>query len=440
MNIPQESQENENIPQESRDRYKDLRLITFLFEILADNSDGEVLVSQTRERLAEKGFANNSQERTFKDDLRRCVRKLEQDKFPIHIQSGKRNRKIWINKDADLKNTGYLRLSKEKREVYISVLKALKKLNGSAPSDKGLRHEELKRYLGKEIEFIYGSELKVQGEQYQWKDTDNKTMVWISTDEGCFSYYLNQISGVRDVAESGREVKEQDDPPIKEVDNSDYLEYSEQRTTGRAKTTEECILVNRIANYVLEFGTTDEENNTKFSPVSDIARILSLEPRFVRDRINAIESEHRCWVDESRRRIYVNERTSLIQWLPGSQALILFCKLESLKSLSPTWAEHLNLEIDQRKVNYLYDELENYLSGVDQRAIDYPAGEQILMAWRNSNEIEITMPGTKKQQCQFLPERLELRKGWQWVVHGKLNGESTDPNGIDLANIKVRAD
>jgi hypothetical protein len=98
------------------------------------------------------------------------------------------------------------------------------------------------------------------------------------------------------------------------------------------------------------------------------------------------------------------------------------------------------LEIDQRKVNYLYDELKNYLSKCDQRAIDYPAGEQILMAWRNSNEIEITMPGTKKQQCQFLPERLELRKDWKWVVHGKLNGESTDPNGIDLANIKVRAD
>ena len=181
-------------------------------------------------------------------------------------------------------------------------------------------------------------------------------------------------------------------------------------------------------------------SNTKCSPVSDIARILSLEPRFVRDRINAIESEHRCWVDESRRRIYVNERTSLIQWLPGSQALILFCKLESLKSLSPTWAEHLNLEIDQRKVNYLYDELENYLSGFGRGAIDYPAGEQILMAWRNSNEIEITMPGTKKQQCQFSPERLELREDRQWVVHGKLNGESTDPNGIDLANIKVRAD
>ena len=440
MNIPQESQENENIPQESRDRYKDLRLITFLFEILADNSDGEVLVSQTRERLAEKGFANNSQERTFKDDLRRCVRKLEQDRFPIHIQSGKRNRKIWINKDADLENTGYLRLNKENREAYISMLKALKKLNPSASSSTRLRPEELKRHLGKEIKFTYGSELKVQGEMYRWRDTGDKTMVWISTDEGCFSYYLNQISKVHDRAESEREVKEQDDPPIKEVDNSDNSGYSEQRVTGRSRTTEEFISVNRIANYVLEFGTTDEENNTKFSPVSDIARILSLEPRFVRDRINAIESEHRCWVDESRRRIYVNERTSLIQWLPGSQALILFCKLESLKSLSPTWAEHLNLEIDQRKVNYLYDELENYLSGADIETVDYPAGEEILAAWQNSNEIEITMPGTKKQQYQFSPERLELREDRQWVVHGKLNGESTDPNGIDLAEIKVRAD
>lgn len=440
MNIPQESQENENIPQESRDRYKDLQLITFLFEILADNSDGEVLVSQTRERLAEKGFANNSQERTFKDDLRRCVRKLEQYGFPIHIQSGKRNRKIWINKDADLKNITYLRLNKENREAYISVLKALEKLNGSAPSNKGLRLEELKRYLGKEIKFTYGLGLKVQGELYQWGGTDDKTMLRISTDEGCFSYYGNQISEVRIIAESEREVKEQDDPPIKEVDNSDNSEYSEQRVTGRSRTTEEFISVNRIANHVLEFGTTDEENNTKFSPVSDIARILSLEPRFVRDRINAIESEHRCWVDESRRRIYVNEQTSLVQWLPGSQALILFRKLESLRSLSLTWTEHVNLEIDQRKVNYLYDELKNYLSKYDQRAIDYPAGEQILMAWRNSNEIEITMLGTKKQQCQFLPERLELRKDWKWVVHGKLNGESTDPNGIDLANIKVRAD
>ena len=440
MNIPQESPENENIPQKSPDRFKDLQRIIFLLEILDESPDEKVLVSQTRELLAEKGFANNSQEGTFKDDLRRCVRKLEKERFPIHIQSGKRNRKIWINKDADLKNTGYLRLSKEKREVYISVLKALKKLNGSAPSDKGLRHEELKRYLGKEIEFIYGSELKVQGEQYQWKDTDNKTMVWISTDEGCFSYYLNQISEVHKIAESEREVKEQDDPPIKEVDNSDNSGYSEQRVTGRSRTTEEFISVNRIANYVLEFGTTDEENNTKFSPVSDIARILSLEPRFVRDRINAIESEHRCWVDEGRRRIYVNEQTSLIQWLPGNQASILFRKLESLKSLSPTWAEHLNLEIDQRKVNYLYDELENYLSGADIETVDYPAGEEILAAWHNSNEIEITMPGTNKQQCQFSPERLELREDWQWVVHGKLNGESTDPNGIDLANIKVRAD
>ena len=440
MNIPQESRENENIPQESPDRFKDLQRIIFLLEILDESPDEKVLVSQTRELLAEKGFANNSQERTFKDDLRRCVRKLEQDRFPIHIQSGKRNRKIWINKDADLENTGYLRLNKENREAYISVLKALKKLNPSASSNKGLRPEELKRYLGKEIEFIYGSELKVQGKLYWWVDAGDETVVHILTDEGCFSYYLNQISKVHEIAESERGVKEQDDPPIKEVDNSDNSGYSEQRVTGRSRTTEEFISVNRIANYVLEFGTTDEENNTKFSPVSDIARILSLEPRFVRDRINAIESEHRCWVDESRRRIYVNERTSLIQWLPGSQALILFRKLESLKSLSPTWAEHLNLEIDQRKVNYLYDELENYLSGVDQRAIDYLAGEQILMAWRNSNEIEITMPGTKKQQCQFSPERLELREDRQWVVHGKLNGESTDPNGIDLADIKVRAD
>ena len=439
MNIPQESQENENIPQESRDRYKDLRLITFLFEILADNSDGEVLVSQTRERLAEKGFANNSQKRTFRDGLTRCVTKLKKDRFPIDIVPRKKNSKIWIDKYADLKNIGYLRLSKENREVYISVLKALEKLNGSAPSNKGLRLEELKRYLGKEIEFTYGLGLKVQGELYQWGGTDDKTMLRISTDEGCFSYYGNQISEVK-IAESGREVKEQDDPPIKEVDNSNYSEYSEQRVKGRSRTIEQFISVNRIANCVLEFGTTDEENNTKFSPVSDIARILSLEPRFVRDRINAIESEHLCWVDERHRRIYVNEQTSLIQWLPGSQALILFRKLESLKSLSPTWAEHLNLEIDQRKVNYLYDELKNYLSKCDQRAIDYPAGEQILMAWRNSNEIEITMLGTKKQQCQFLPERLELRKDWKWVVHGKLNGESTDPNGIDLANIKVRAD
>ena len=439
MNIPQESQENENIPQESRDRYKDLRLIIFLLEILGESPNGEVLVSQTRERLAEKGFANNSQERTFRDGLTRCVTKLKKDRFPIDIVPRKKNSKIWIDKYADLKNIGYLRLSKENREVYISVLKALEKLNGSAPSNKGLRLEELKRYLGKEIEFTYGLGLKVQGELYQWGGTDDKTMLRISTDEGCFSYYGNQISEVK-IAESGREVKEQDDPPIKEVDNSNYSEYSEQRVKGRSRTIEQFISVNRIANCVLEFGTTDEENNTKFSPVSDIARILSLEPRFVRDRTNAIESEHRCWVDESRRRIYVNERTSLIQWLPGSQALILFCKLESLKSLSPTWAEHLNLEIDQRKVNYLYDELKNYLSKYDQRAIDYPAGEQILMAWRNSNEIEITMLGTKKQQCQFLPERLELRKDWKWVVHGKLNGESTDPNGIDLANIKVRAD
>ena len=440
MNIPQESPENENIPQESPDRYKDLQLITFLFEILDESPNGEVSVIETRELLAEKGYVSNSQKRTFKDDLRRCVRKLEQDRFPIHIQSGKRNRKIWINKDADLKNTGYLRLSKEKREVYISVLKALKKLNGSAPSDKGLRHEELKRYLGKEIEFIYGSELKVQGEQYQWKDTDNKTMVWISTDEGCFSYYLNQISGVRDVAESGREVKEQDDPPIKEVDNSDYLEYSEQRTTGRAKTTEECILVNRIANYVLEFGTTDEENNTKFAQVSDIADLLNLGPILVLSRISAIESEGRCWVDESRRRVYVDEQTSLIQWFPSGKAMNLFKKLKSLRSLSLTWTEHVNLEISQREVNYLYDDLEIYLPRADIETVDYPAGEEILAAWHNSNEIEITMPGTNKQQCQFSPERLELREDWQWVVHGKLNGESTDPNGIDLANIKVRAD
>ena len=440
MNIPQESRENENIPQESPDRFKDLQRIIFLLEILDESPDEKVLVSQTRELLAEKGYVSNSQERTFKDDLRRCVRKLEQDRFPIHIQSGKRNRKIWINKDADLKNTGYLRLNKENREAYISVLKALKKLNPSAPSNKGLRPEELKRHCGKEIEFTYGSELKVQGEPYQLEVTGDEMMAWISTDEGCFSYYSNQILEAHIIAESGREVKEQHDPPIKEVDNSDNSGYSEQRVTGRSRTAEEFISVNRIAHHVLEFGTTDEENNTKFSPVSDIARILSLEPRFVRDRINAIESEHRCWVDERHRRIYVNEQTSLIQWLPSNQASILFRKLESLKSLSPTWAEHLNLEIDQRKVNYLYDELKNYLPRLGQRAIDYLAGEQILMAWRNSNEIEITMPGTKKQQCQFSPERLELRERWQWVVHGKLNGESTDPNGIDLAEIKVRAD
>ena len=439
MNIPQESQENENIPQESRDRYKDLRLIIFLLEILGESPNGEVLVSQTRERLAEKGFANNSQKRTFRDGLTRCVTKLKKDRFPIDIVPRKKNSKIRIDKYADLKNIGYLRLSKENREVYISVLKALEKLNGSAPSNKGLRLEELKRYLGKEIEFTYGLGLKVQGELYQWGGTDDKTMLRISTDEGCFSYYGNQISEVK-IAESGREVKEQDDPPIKEVDNSNYSEYSEQRVKGRSRTIEQFISVNRIANCVLEFGTTDEENNTKFSPVSDIARILSLEPKSVRDLIDAIESEHRCRVDESRRQIYVNEQTSLIQWLYSSPALILFRKLESLRSLSLTWTEHVNLEVDQRKVNYLYDELKNYLSKYDQRAIDYPAGEQILMAWRNSNEIEITMLGTKKQQCQFLPERLELRKDWKWVVHGKLNGESTDPNGIDLANIKVRAD
>ena len=440
MNIPQESPENENIPQESPDRFKDLQRIIFLLEILDESPDEKVLVIETRELLAEKGYVSNSQERTFKDDLRRCVRKLEKERFPIHIQSGKRNRKIWIDKYADLKNTGYLRLNKENREAYISVLKALKKLNGSAPSNKGLRPEELKRHCGKEIEFTYGSELKVQGEPYQLEVTGDEMMAWISTDEGCFSYYSNQISEVHKIAESEREVKEQCDPPIKEVDNSDYLEYSEQRTTGRAKTTEECILVNRIANYVLEFGTTDEENNTKFAQVSDIADLLNLGPILVLSRISAIESEGRYWVHESRRRVYVDEQTSLIQWFPSGKAMNLFKKLKSLRSLSLTWTEHLNLEIDQRKVNYLYDELENYLSEVDQRAIDYLAGEQILMAWRNSNEIEITMPGTKKQQCQFSPERLELREDRQWVVHGKLNGESTDPNGIDLAEIKVRAD
>ena len=167
---------------------------------------------------------------------------------------------------------------------------------------------------------------------------------------------------------------------------------------------------------------------------------MSLEPKSVRDLIDAIESEHRCRVDESRRQIYVNEQTSLIQWLYSSPALILFRKLESLRSLSLTWTEHVNLEISQREVNYLYDDLEIYLPRADIETVDYPAGEEILAAWHNSNEIEITMPGTKKQQCQFSPERLELREDRQWVVHGKLNGESTDPNGIDLANIKVRAD
>ena len=75
MNIPQESPENENIPQESPDRFKDLQRIIFLLEILDESPDEKVLVSQTRELLAEKGYVSNSQERTFKDDLRRCVRK-----------------------------------------------------------------------------------------------------------------------------------------------------------------------------------------------------------------------------------------------------------------------------------------------------------------------------------------------------------------------------
>ena len=94
MNIPQESPENENIPQESPDRYKDLQLITFLFEILDESPNGEVLVSQTRERLAEKGFANNSQKRTFRDGLTRCVTKLKKDRFPIDIVPRKKNSKI----------------------------------------------------------------------------------------------------------------------------------------------------------------------------------------------------------------------------------------------------------------------------------------------------------------------------------------------------------